>query len=74
MFLPEDGAETFCGGFNLPELKSEVADIRNYTYFLLTRAHSQHNDIPDLSHFRFHHPVLPLLTWMGSGGGSEGGA
>jgi hypothetical protein len=31
VFLPEDGAETFCGGFNLLELKSGVVDIRNYT-------------------------------------------
>jgi hypothetical protein len=32
VFLPEDGADMFCGGFNLLELKSEVVDIRNYTW------------------------------------------
>jgi hypothetical protein len=37
VFLPEDGAETFCGGFNLLELKSGVVDIRNYTNCSLTR-------------------------------------
>lgn len=31
VFLPEEGAEIFWGGFNLLELKSEVVDIRNYT-------------------------------------------
>lgn len=38
VFLPDDGAETFCcGGFNLLELKSEVVDIRNYTSCSPTR-------------------------------------
>ena len=32
VFLPEDGADMFWGGFNLLELKSEVVDIRNYTW------------------------------------------
>ena len=31
VFRPEEGAEMFWGGFNLL-LKSDVDDIRNYTY------------------------------------------